>query len=269
MHSQSKLDYIAINKTSWNSRTIAHIKSDFYDMEGFLKGNSSLDAIELDLLGEVENQNVLHLQCHFGQDTISLARLGANVTGVDLSDKAIAQAEKLASKCGVEATFICSDVYDVPQHLDKQYDIVFSSYGTIVWLPDMEKWAGIVAKCLKPGGKFIFVEFHPVVEMLDDDFQHIQYSYFNTGAIVETVKGTYADRDADFEHQSVSWNHSMSEVIQSLIRQNLEITSIAEFDYSPYDCFKHTIEVEPKKYQIEHLGNKIPMVYAISAMKKD
>src|SRR6476620_9886728 len=124
-------DYLAINKKTWNSKTDVHIASDFYDTESFINGKSTLNEIELALLGDVSGKRILHLQCHFGQDTISLARLGATTVGIDLSDKAIDKATELATQLNVDAKFLCSDVYDLPNHLDEQFDIVFTSYGTI------------------------------------------------------------------------------------------------------------------------------------------
>ena len=190
-------DYLEINRKSWNSRVDVHLKSDFYDVKGFLEGESSLNDIELDLLGDIKGKSILHLQCHFGQDTISLGRLGANVTGVDLSDKAIDNAKILAKKANVNATFICCDIYDLPTYLNEQFDIVFTSYGVIGWLPDMGKWAKIISNYLKPNGKFIFVEFHPILWVFDDDFKRIEYNYFNSGAIREIQDGTYTDGEND------------------------------------------------------------------------
>lgn len=260
-------DYLEINRQSWNNRTDTHLTSDFYDLDGFLKGNTSLNSIELDLLGDIKGKSVLHLQCHFGQDTISLARLGADATGIDLSDKAIESAKQIAKDSGTDAKFICSDVYDLPNHLHQQFDIVYTSYGTIGWLPDLDRWAKVIARFLKPGGKFVFVEFHPVVWMFDNDFEKVFYRYFNSGAIIETESGTYADKTADITQEYVTWNHGLSEVINSLIQNGLEINSLDEYDYSPYNCFNKTIEFEPKKFRIEHLGDKIPMVYSVVATK--
>ena len=260
-------NYLEINRNSWNNRTEHHFNSEFYDVAGFIKGKTSLNEIELNLLGDIADKNVLHLQCHFGQDTISLARLGAKVTGVDLSDKAIAKANELAEITKTAATFICCDIYDLPNHLTEKFDIVFTSYGTIGWLPDLDKWAKVVSQFLKPNGQFIFVEFHPVVWMFDDDFKEIKYNYFNSGAIQETQDGTYAEKEAAISNEYVSWNHGMSEVINSLIKNGLEINHLDEFDYSPYNCFNKTIEISPKKYRIAHLDNKIPMVYAVVATK--
>ncbi|SDV99682.1 class I SAM-dependent methyltransferase [Aequorivita viscosa] len=262
-----ELNYIETNRNSWNSRTEHHYNSDFYDVDSFIKGNTSLNEIELSLLGDISNKTVLHLQCHFGQDTLSLARLGAKVTGVDLSDKAILKANELAKKTELEATFICSDIYELHKHLSEKFDIVFTSYGTIGWLPDLDKWAKIVSTFLKPNGKFVFVEFHPVVWMFDDDFKEIKYSYFNKEAIQETEEGTYAEKNADISTEFISWNHSMSEVITNLIKNGLAINALQEFDYSPYNCFNNTVEFEKKKFRIKGLDDKIPMVYAIVATK--
>jgi ubiquinone/menaquinone biosynthesis C-methylase UbiE len=264
----SELNYIEINKQSWNNKVDSHLKSDFYDLDGFMKGNTSLNDIELKLLGDIKGKSILHLQCHFGQDTISLGRLRTDVTGVDLSDKAIETAKELALKTNTTATFICCNLYDLPNHLDKKFDIVFTSYGTIGWLPDLDKWAQIISRFLKPNGQFVFVEFHPVVWMFDDNFEKIAYNYFNSGAIIETESGTYADKNAAITQEYVMWNHGISEVLTSLLKNGLELKSFDEFDYSPYNCFKKTMEFEHKKYRIEHLGDKIPMVYAVVANKK-
>ena len=260
--------YIEINRKSWNNRIETHLSSEFYDLDNFKKGKSSLNTIELALLGNLKGKTILHLQCHFGQDTISLSRLGAEVTGVDLSDKAIESAKKIAKETHSNTTFICCDIYDLPKYLDKKFDVVFTSYGTIGWLPDLDKWAKIISKFLKPKGQFIFVEFHPVVWMFDDDFKTIKYRYFNSGAIVEFENGTYADKNANITQEYVAWNHDLSEVINSLISNGLEIAIFNEYDYSPYNCFNKAIEVEPDKFRIEHLDNKIPMIYSILAKKK-
>ncbi len=261
-------NYIEINRQSWNNRTDIHLKSEFYDLENFINGKNSLNAIELELLGDLKGKKVLHLQCHFGQDTISLTRLGAKVTGIDLSDKAIENAIQIAKKTNSDATFICCDIYDLQNYLDEKFDLVYTSYGTIGWLPDLNKWAKIISEFLKPNGQFVFVEFHPVVWMFDDNFEKIDYRYFNSGAIIASENGTYADKNANIRQEYVMWNHGIGEVITSLIKNGLEINSFNEYDYSPYDCFNKTVEFETKKYRIEHLENKIPMVYSIVAKKK-
>jgi len=269
---QQKMDkaqnYIDINRQSWNNITDTHLKSAFYDHDNFLKGKTSLNEFELDLLGDLAGKTILHLQCHFGQDSISLCRLGAVVTGVDLSDKAIETARQIATDTNAHANFICCDIYDLPNHLDKTFDLVYTSYGAIGWLPDLDKWASIISRFLKPNGQFVMVEFHPIVWMFDNNFEKIAYSYFNTGAIIETESGTYADKTADLTQEFVSWNHSLGEVINSLVKSALQIDLLNEYDYSPYNCFNKTIEFEANKYRIEHLGGNIPLIYAIAATKK-
>jgi 2-polyprenyl-3-methyl-5-hydroxy-6-metoxy-1,4-benzoquinol methylase len=260
-------NYIDLNRESWNRRTGYHVQSDFYDTKGFIEGKSSLKEIELALLGDVKGKRILHLQCHFGQDTLSLARMGATVTGVDLSDAAILEARKLNTQLGLDAEFICCDVYDLPGKLDQQFDIVFTSYGTIGWLPDMDRWASVITHFLKPGGAFVFAEFHPVVWMFDNNFTTIAYDYANTGPIIETESGTYADRDASFESTYVCWNHSLGEVISALIGRGLTLTDFQEYDYSPYNCFAGTEEFSAGKFRIQHLAKHIPMVYSIVAKR--
>lgn len=263
-----KKNYLDINKAAWDKRTAVHLESDFYDNESFIEGRNSLNRIELDLLGDIEGKSVLHLQCHFGQDTISLARLGASATGIDISEASITAARELNEQIGKNCDFIRSDVYSLPDQLDRSFDLVFSSYGTIGWLPDIQKWAGVVSHFLKPGGMFVFAEFHPVVWMFSDDFSDVHYKYSSKEPIEETTTGTYGDPGSDISADMVSWNHGLADVIQSLIDHGLRLEVFREYDYSPYDCFQGTEEFEPGKFRIKRLGDKIPMVYALR-MRKD
>jgi ubiquinone/menaquinone biosynthesis C-methylase UbiE len=261
-------NYLDINRQSWNAKVELHLKSDFYFVDEFMKGRTSLNSIELELLGDIKDKKILHLQCHFGQDSISLSRMGAKVTGVDLSDKAIETARDLARKCGEDTQFICCDLYSLPDFLDEKYDIVFTSYGTIGWLPDLEKWANIINYFLKENGKFIMAEFHPAVWMFDDDFTKVTYNYFNEKPIIETYEGTYADQSAEIKQEYVMWNHSLSEVLQNLMKHNMILNDFYEYDWSPYPCFSHVEEFEKGKWRIPQFGNKIPLVYALKAQKK-
>ncbi|MEM9051138.1 MAG: class I SAM-dependent methyltransferase [Bacteroidota bacterium] len=261
-------DYLEFNKKSWDSRVEAHVESDFYDMASFLDGKSSLNEIESAFLGDVKEKSILHLQCHFGQDTLSLQRLGARCVGVDLSEKAIEKARSLNDKLGLDARFVACDVFDSPNHLDEKFDVVFTSYGTIGWLPDLDRWAEVIHHFLKPGGKLIFAEFHPVVWMFDDDFQSIKYRYLKSDPIIEEEEGTYADREAsEVEGKTITWNHGLSEVVTALLKVGLSVESLLEYDYSPYNCFRHTVEFEPGKFRIAQLEDKIPMVYSVVATK--
>ncbi len=260
-------DYLAKNREAWNQKTAVHIDSDFYDMPAFMRGETTLKSLELGLLGDVSGKRILHLQCHFGQDTLSLSRMGAATVGVDLSNAAVEKATELAKELNLDAQFICCDLYSLKDHLSEQFDLVFTSYGTIGWLPDLDKWADIVQHFLKPGGKFVMVDFHPVVWMFDDYFKEVAYSYFNTETIVEQVEGSYADREAAIAYETVSWNHPTSEILQSLIDSGLQLTNYHEWDYSPYTCFRELREDAPGVYRVKHLGNKIPMVYGIVCRK--
>ncbi len=262
--------YFKANKHLWNQRTLVHIDSSFYNLAGFKAGENVLTPIELNELGDVKGKKMLHLQCHFGMDSLDWARKGADVTGVDLSDEAIKEAKQLNDELKLNAKFICSNVYDLKEHLDEQFDIVFTSYGTIGWLPDLDKWADIISHYLKPGGIFYIADFHPVVWMFDDEFSHIKYYYNNRELIVTENQGTYTDTDhkSDIKGKEYSWNHGLSEVFMALIKAGLTIESFNEFMYSPYPCFSNTVEIEKGKWQIKGMEGKIPMVYSILAKRK-
>jgi 2-polyprenyl-3-methyl-5-hydroxy-6-metoxy-1,4-benzoquinol methylase len=261
-------DYLKINKTSWNSKVQTHVDSDFYDVKSFLEGKSSLTEIDLELLGTIEGKKILHLQCHFGMDTISLSRLGAYSTGIDFSEEAILKAQELANQTGSNSKFLVSDVYSLPEVLEEKYDMVYTSFGVVGWLPDLKKWAEVIHHFLKPGGELVFAEFHPVIWMFDDDFEEVKYSYFKEEPIVEICEGTYANPDAPIVNHTMTWNHAITEIVESLIGAGLEIIKFKEYNYSPYPCFRHIEEFEEGKWRIEKFGNKIPMVYALKAKKR-
>lgn len=261
-------DYFETNKSLWNQKTLVHVKSEFYDIKSFKTGKSSLNTTEINELGNINGKNLLHLQCHFGMDTLSLAKHGAITTGVDLSDEAIKQAKTLSNELNISSNFICCNIYDLKSHLNSTFDVVFTSYGTIGWLPDLNRWANIISHFLKPGGFFYIIDFHPVVWMFDNDFKYIQYPYHNLGVIEEELEGTYADRNANIKHKSFGWNHSLSEIINALISNNLKIEFLNEFDFSHYNCFNNMIQDNQEKFRIKNLENKIPMMYSIKAIKQ-
>jgi len=273
--------YFEANKELWNKRTAVHKDSLFYDVAGFKAGANSLTPIELTEVGDVRGKSLLHLQCHFGLDTMSWSRLGAKCTGIDLSDEAIKLAKEINDELKLNVEFICSNVYDLRPgnrepskvfplggHLEGAFDIVFTSYGTIGWLPDLDKWAAIISCSLKPGGLFYIADFHPVVWMFDDDFTQIKYYYDNREVIVTENYGTYTNRQADIKGKEYGWNHSLSEIVNALIKQGLEIQQFNEFNYSPYPNFSNSIESEKGKWYIKGMEGKIPIVYSIKALKK-
>jgi SAM-dependent methyltransferase len=260
--------YFAANRTSWNKRTMVHRDSSFYDVDTFKQGKTSLNNIELTEVGDVKGRSLLHLQCHFGMDTMSWEREGAIVTGVDLSDTAISLAEDIAATLQLNARFICCNVYDLQQHLDEKFDIVFTSYGTIGWLPDLDKWAKLISFYLKPGGLFYIVDFHPALWMMDEQFEHIKYDYFNTAVIAEENTGTYTDRNAPIKNDEYSWNHPFSEIFGALLNNGLAIEQFNEFPFSSYNCFNSLEQGSDVLWRIKGMDEKLPMMYSIKAVKK-
>lgn len=259
--------FFEANQRAWNERTKLHIGSKFYDVEGFVQGRNSLSASEQDMLGDVVGKDLLHLQCHFGQDTLSLARMGARVTGLDISDEATRAAQALADRCGLHAEWVTSNVLHHQPQLDDRFDVVFTSYGTIGWIPELRSWANNIFRYLRPGGRFVIVEFHPVVWMFDNTFERIAYSYFNRQLIEEEEQGSYADRHASVKLTSYSWNHDLAEVHTALRDAGLHIDRFVELDGSPHDCFSNTVKGDDGLFRIQGLEGKIPMVYAIVATK--
>jgi 2-polyprenyl-3-methyl-5-hydroxy-6-metoxy-1,4-benzoquinol methylase len=264
---QSYNQYFEANRQLWNNKTPVHKNSEFYGVDAFLQGNTTLNAIELNELGDVSGKKILHLQCHFGMDTLSLARMGAEVTGVDFSDAAIEEAKKLTVQSGLKARFIQANVYDLPSVLNEKFDIVFTSYGVIGWLPDLQLWATVIDNFLKPGGFFYMAEFHPVVWMLDEDFKEVKYYYHNKELIEVELEGTYADREADLKGKEYSWNHSISEVLNALLSKNLQLQFFNEHSYSPYACFNNLVKGDDGNYRVKGMEDKIPMVYSLKALK--
>jgi len=260
------MDYLSLNKDLWNTRTAFHIGSDFYNhqqfIDGYHKGFSSLKEIELPLLGNLSGLKVLHLQCHFGQDTLSLAQLGADVTGLDFSSEAIKEARKLAETLEIPAHFIEADIYNIPEELHSKFDLVFTSYGTIGWLPDIKEWAKSINQVLKPNGKLIFVEFHPVVWMFDNNLEKVAYTYHCSDPIVEQEEATYADTSAQINLTSVGWNHGLAEVIGALLPY-LQLVNFQEYCFSPYPIFAENEELEPGRFYPKAHENKLPLVYSL------
>lgn len=268
--------YFDANKDGWNKRTAIHKNSAFYNVEAFKKGKTSLNNIELEEVGDVKGKTLLHLQCHFGMDTLSWAREGATVTGVDLSDESIALAEKINDELKLNATFICANVYDladaskVPprEGFREVFDIIFTSYGTIGWLPDLKPWAKMIAEKLKPGGFFYMADFHPMLWMLDDNMEKLTYSYFNDEVIITEQQGSYTDRSAPINYTEYGWNHPLSEILNSLIHAGLQIEFLHEFPYSPYNCFANLQQGEDGMWRFAGRENRFPMLYTIKAIKK-
>ena len=269
MNNKNK-NYFEVNKDTWDKKVSIHTKSEFYDVEGFLKGKNSLNKFELEELGDVKGKSLLHLQCHFGQDTLSWSRLGAKCTGIDLSSEGIKQAKLLNDKLGLNATFIESNLYDVPKKVVEKFDIVFASYGVIGWLPDLKTWGEIIAERLKKGGVFYLIEFHPIVWMFDflQTPPKLTYPYLQSEAIYEEYKGTYTNNDADIISKEYGWNHGLGEVITALTEAGLQIEFLHEFEKSPYDCLPEMVKTDDGMYVLKENQRMFPLLYSIKATKK-
>ncbi len=255
----------------WNDWALLHVKSDFYDVEGFKNGRSSmLYPIETEEMGDISGKSLLHLQCHFGMDTLAWARLGAKVTGVDFSDKAIDLARSLSVELGLEADFVCSDIYDLPQNLKRRFDIVYTSGGVLCWLPDLKRWAEIIAHFLKPGGFFYILEGHPLLNIIDDSPDvtelRVKRSYFYTEEpeIYETA-GSYTGEQTDRPHTGHEWTHSMGDIINSLISSGLRIEFLHEFPVIFFKCLPFMEQDDDGLWRIP--GNKIPLIFTLKAFK--
>lgn len=269
MESKNK-QYFETNKETWNNKVSIHAKSEFYDVEGFKRGKTSLSSYELKELGDVKGKSLLHLQCHFGLDTLSYSRLGAKCTGIDLSNEGIKEAKKLNEELGLDATFIESNLYEVPEKVEGEFDIVFTSYGVVGWLPDLKTWGEIIASKLKKGGVFYIIEFHPIVWMFDflQTPPKLTYPYLKGEAIYEEYEGTYTNSDADITSKEYGWNHGLGEVVTSLTNAGLEIEFLHEFEKSPYNSFPDMDETEKGMYQLKKEQRMIPLLYSIRATKK-
>jgi SAM-dependent methyltransferase len=260
-------EFFDANRALWDGWTKLHEHSEFYDLDSFRAGASSLKEIERAEAGDVTGQTLLHLQCHFGLDTMSWARLGARVTGVDFSERAIQLARSIAADLGIDARFICANVYDVPAQIDQQFDLVFSSYGVIPWLPDLRRWAEIIAQCLRPGGKFLLVDFHPLAATLDDSGRSIVAPYFHEPEPRRYEgQGSYA-APSDLRHESFEWAHSLSDAISALLEAGLTLQSFHEFPFSPHNCMPFLEEREPGRWYVRTPGPEIPLTFSVCAVR--
>ncbi|MHB8733345.1 MAG: class I SAM-dependent methyltransferase [bacterium] len=238
--------YLRSNQALWDLWARHHVASPMYDLEGFKAGRragrEALDALEVRLVGDVAGRSLLHLQCHFGLDTLAWARRGAAVTGVDFSGEAIAAARALSEELHIPATFIQADVYDLPERLDGEFDIVFASHGVLCWLPDLDRWARVAARLLRPGGRFCLIEGHPFPLVFDDETPgrelRIAFPYFHAADPVRAERrGSYAAPDGQFDSVTYEWAHPLSDVIGAMLRAGLRITSFDEYPYVGWPMF--------------------------------
>lgn len=260
--------YFKVNKATWNEKVKIHSESGMYDLKAFREGKTSLMPYELEALGDVNGKSLLHLQCHFGQDTLSLSRMGAKCVGVDLSNEGIKLAQKLNEELDLTADFYCCNVLDTSQHIKDTFDIVFTSYGVIGWLPDLKLWGQMIADRLKNGGTFFIAEFHPIVWMFDYDkgTREMKYGYKQEEAIYVEYEGTYADNKSKMISKEYGWNHGLGAVVNALTEAGLHIDYLKEYDESPYDIFPDLEKTEAGMYAMK---NKLyPLIFTLKATKR-
>ncbi|MEM7131510.1 MAG: class I SAM-dependent methyltransferase [Chloroflexota bacterium] len=263
--------YTVTNQRNWDGRVAPHVVSESYNLAGFRKTRCSLMPLELQELGNVQGKTLLHLQCHFGMDTLSWAERGAQVTGVDLSGKAIRQARQLATELAIEATFIQSDVYAVPEHLDIKFDIVYTSYGVLCWLGDLSQWAQIVADALKPGGLFYIVESHPaglIFSVGQENELRIDDSYFNVGPQKCESGQSYIETHEQLQATTTyQWSHSLGEIVTSIIDAGLQIQFLHEFPFAAYQQLP-TMEMDEEGWwRLPSNEERIPFLFSLLARK--
>jgi SAM-dependent methyltransferase len=262
---------VEANRQWWDDKVALHAGSAFYDLEGFRRGASALDPIEAAELGPVDGARLLHLQCHFGLTTLSLTRAGARVTGVDFSAPAIDLARRLASELGVDARFVRCTVDDAPEVVAEEFDVVFSSYGVLSWLPDLERWATTVARMLRPGGRFHLVELHPAACMFDDEVSEprLRYPYFRGHEPLRFERpGTYAVPDAETEHQvTYAWPAAVSDVLGALLGAGLELSSFREFTTCHEQLRPWLVRGPDARWTSPSSLPPVPLVYALRARR--
>ena len=291
-------DWLALNRANWDARVPIHASSRFYDIPGFVGGHNSLRDFELAEVGDVSGRTLLHLQCHIGLDTLSWARLGATVTGLDFSAPALETARSVAEQIGaVDARFVESDVYEAATALEgRTFDIVYTGLGALCWLPDVERWARTAASLVAPGGFLYLAEFHPFSDILADDGRTVELDYFDTeprvwnegetytdytvaadsedaaASVTPTVSAASAD-DTDGtqlgEHAvSVDWQHGIGDVVSALLAAGLRVELLHEHDYTLFPRFPHLL-VEGDRYTQPPGSPRIPLIYSIRASKPD
>jgi SAM-dependent methyltransferase len=265
------------NLKTWEAWTQIHVGSDFYDVASFRDERDPvrLRDYELSEIGPVAGRSLLHLQCHFGLDTLSWARLGADVTGADFSPAAIAAARSLSNELGIAARFVESNVYDLPRNLDDQFDIVYTSRGVLGWLPDIGRWADVVGHFVKPGGFFYITEAHPVAMVFDDSHDvgrgelRLKYQYWeHERALTFDVEGSYADRSAPTEGLvEHSWDHSLGEIVTALIDSGLRIDFLHEFDFAEWE-FPWLVGGEDGRWRLPaDAAGQLPLLFSLKASK--
>ena len=258
------------NRESWDERVPIHVSGQFYDVASFKDGDERLQPFEIGEVGDVSGKELLHLQCHFGIDTLSWARRGARVAGLDFSAPAVEAARSLASELGLDATFVQSDVYEAVQALEgRTFDVVYTGRGALNWLPDIERWAGVVASLVRPGGFLYLCEFHPFTDVFGDDDLTVEHDYFQgEQPLVWDEPGTYADFEAETHHNlTYEWHHPLGEVVSAVISAGLTVEMLHEFDYTMFPRWPFLEKSGFDTYRPPEGTPKLPLMYSLRARK--
>ena len=265
---------LRVNQQLWDEWTRIHETSSFYDLEGFRRGGIRLRPYEVEEIGDVAGRDLLHLQCHFGIDTLSWARLGARVTGTDFSPAAIELATRLAGELELDARFVRSDLYDLPNVLEGEFDLVYTSRGVLGWLPDISRWARVVSHFLKPGGTFYVTEIHPVAQAFENEGVapgelRLQYPYWeHPEPLAFVVEGSYADRSATVSTPTeYGWDHGLGEIVTALIEAGLRIESLREFPWVAWQLDFLAQDGDHSWRLPPDVPGELPLSFSLLAMK--
>ena len=266
-------EYIETNRRFWDEAVAIHAASSFYDVDSFKAGKSTLLPVERSELGDVNGKTLLHLQCHFGLDTLAWAREGAFVTGVDFAPEAIRTAQGLADELDISARFVESNLYRLPEVLEGEFDVVFSSYGALIWLPDVREWARIVANYVKPGGMFYIVDGHPLFDTLWDSPTSnqiaIRHGYFGTAEPSPSEDdGTYAEKTASLQNRrTFQFEHPLGDIVTSLIDAGLRIEFLHEFPFTAFQAVPDLQKADDGYFHLPEDSPQIPLLFSLRATK--
>jgi len=272
-------DYAELNRASWDERAPAHAASRDYAVDQFASDPGHLSEVvrfDLPLLGDIGGLRCVHLQCHIGTDTVSLARLGADMTGLDFSPASLAQARRIARLAGADVRFVEAAVYDAPGALGPElFDLVYTGIGALCWLPDIARWARVVAGLLRPDGRLFIREGHPVLWALDDPrpdgLLAVEYPYFEREEpMVFDEGGTYVETDAVFTHNRThEWNHGLGEIVTALVAAGMDLTGLVEHDSVPWDALPGQMEpVGGGEGRLADRPWRLPHTYTLQAIRR-
>jgi SAM-dependent methyltransferase len=258
------------NRESWDERVPIHTSGGFYDVASFKAGQERLQPFEVSEVGDVSGKDLLHLQCHFGMDTLSWARRGARVAGLDFSAPAVEAARSLAAELGLEALFVQSDVYEAAEALGgRSFDVVYTGRGALNWLPDLGRWAGVVAALVRPGGFLYLSEFHPFTEVFGDDDLTVERDYFHSREPdIWDEPGTYADPEAETENNlTYEWRHPLGEVVSAVASAGLSVELLHEQDYTVFPRWPFLEKSGLDAYRQPEGAPRLPLMYSLRARK--